>query len=62
MTETTWEDALKDWKIRKKAVQMQCECCWTQEAELAIKALEKQIPKCVQLEGDGFADGSMVYI
>ena len=28
---------------------------------LAIKALEKQIPKELIAEGDGYADGSMVY-
>ncbi len=36
----TYKEALKDWKIRKRLVQAQCEGCWTEEAELAIKALE----------------------
>lgn len=30
-------------------------------AELAIDALEKQIPKKPALEGDGYADGHLVY-
>ena len=29
--------------------------------EMAISALEKQIPKKLIAEGDGYADGSMVY-
>ena len=29
--------------------------------DMAISALEKQIPKEVIAEGDGYADGSMVY-
>lgn len=29
--------------------------------KLAITALEKQIPKKPNLEGDGYADGTMVY-
>ena len=29
--------------------------------EMAIKALEKQIPKKPNIEGDGYADGQLVY-
>lgn len=29
--------------------------------DMAIKALEKQIPKKPDLEGDGYADGHLVY-
>jgi hypothetical protein len=29
--------------------------------DMAIKALKKQIPKKVDLEGDGYADGQLVY-
>ena len=29
--------------------------------EIAVKAMEKQIPKELIAEGDGYADGSMVY-
>ncbi|MBR0420261.1 MAG: hypothetical protein IJI66_13960 [Erysipelotrichaceae bacterium] len=41
---TTYKEALEDMLIRKKMVQAQCESCWTEEAEMAIRALEKQIP------------------
>ena len=47
ITVEMFEKALQDWKIRKKMVQAQCESCWSEEAELAIVALEKQIPKKV---------------
>ena len=36
----TYREALNDWLVRKRAVQAQCETCWGEEAELAIKALE----------------------
>ena len=43
-------------------------CCGGEEIEptrqairLAISALEKQIPKKLIADGDGYADGSMVY-
>ena len=36
----TYRQALNDWLVRKRAVQSQCETCWGEEAELAIKALE----------------------
>lgn len=36
----TYRQALNDWPVRKRAVQAQCETCWGEEAELAIKALE----------------------
>ena len=36
----TYRQALNDWLVRKRAVQAQCETCWGEEAELAIKALE----------------------
>ena len=35
--------------------------CTTEVREVAIKALEKQIPKKPYLEGDGYADGQLVY-
>lgn len=35
--------------------------CTTEVREAAIKALEKQIPKKPYLEGDGYADGQLVY-
>ena len=35
--------------------------CTKEVREVAIKALEKQIPKKPDLEGDGYADGHLVY-
>ena len=32
-----------------------------QNLDAAIEALEKQIPKTPDIEGDGYADGEMVY-
>ena len=34
---------------------------YKQALELGVKALEKQIPKKVTLEGDGYSDGHLVY-
>ena len=34
---------------------------YKQALEIAINALEKQIPKKPNLEGDGYADGHLVY-
>ena len=37
---------------------------WSQEhkaRDMAIKALDKDEPKAVRYEGDGYADGAMVY-
>ena len=34
---------------------------WKKSVDMAISALEKQIPKRLITEGDGYADGSMVY-
>ena len=61
ITDEMWVEAYEDMQIRKKMVQMQCETCWTESAELGLRALEKQIPKSVVLEGDGYADGFLVY-
>ena len=35
--------------------------CDGEEMDVAIKALEKQIPKKPNIEGDGYADGQLVY-
>lgn len=35
--------------------------CTTEVRKVAIKALEKQIPTKPDLEGDGYADGHLVY-
>ena len=35
--------------------------CDGEEIDIAIKALEKQIPKKPNIEGDGYADGQLVY-
>ena len=35
--------------------------CDGEEMDIAIKALEKQIPKKPNIEGDGYADGQLVY-
>ena len=35
--------------------------CDGEEIDIAIKALEKQIPKKPDIEGDGYADGQLVY-
>ena len=35
--------------------------CDGQEIDIAIKAMEKQIPKKPNIEGDGYADGQLVY-
>ena len=35
--------------------------CDGEEVDIAIKALEKQIPKKPNIEGDGYADGQLVY-
>ena len=35
--------------------------CDGEEMDMAIKALEKQIPKKPNIEGDGYADGQLVY-
>lgn len=40
----TYREALEDMLTRKRMVQAQCESCWTEEAEMTIKALEKQVP------------------
>ena len=40
----TYKEALDDMLVRKKLVQAQCEDCWTVEAEMAVKALRKQVP------------------
>ena len=32
-----------------------------EESKIVLKALEKQIPKVPNYEGDGYADGAMVY-
>lgn len=36
----TYKEALEIWKTRKRMVQMQCESCWKEDGDLAIKALE----------------------
>lgn len=36
-------------------------CLSKETLQMAIKALEKQIPKKPDLEGDGYADGFLVY-
>lgn len=61
ITKEMWAEAYEDMQIRKKMVQAQCESCWTDNAELGLKALERQIPKHVLLESDGYADGYPVY-
>ena len=35
--------------------------CDGEEMDIAIRALEKQIPKKPNIEGDGYADGQLVY-
>ena len=35
--------------------------CDGEEMDIAIKALGKQIPKKPNIEGDGYADGQLVY-
>ena len=35
--------------------------CDGEEVDIAIKALEKQIPKKPNIEGNGYADGQLVY-
>ena len=35
--------------------------CDGEEMDIAIKALENQIPKKPNIEGDGYADGQLVY-
>ena len=35
--------------------------CDGEEIDIAIKALAKQIPKKPNIEGDGYADGQLVY-
>ena len=35
--------------------------CDGEEMDVAIKALENQIPKKPNIEGDGYADGQLVY-
>ena len=35
--------------------------CDGEAMDVAIKALEKQIPKKPNIEGDGYADGQLVY-
>ena len=35
--------------------------CDGEEIDIAIKALGKQIPKKPNIEGDGYADGQLVY-
>ena len=35
--------------------------CDGEEMDIAIKALEKQIPKKPNIEGDGYTDGQLVY-
>ena len=36
-------------------------CVGGKSLEMAINALEKQIPKIPDVEGDGYADGHLVY-
>ena len=40
---------------------MDMKICDGEEMDIAIKALNKQIPKKPNIEGDGYADGQLVY-
>lgn len=58
MKELTPKEAIKELSYDNTAYGGKC----TKEVrETAINALEKQIPKKPDLEGDGYADGHLVY-
>lgn len=46
----TYKEALEMWQTRKRMVQMQCVTCWSEDGELALRALEKQVP--IRLKAD----------
>ena len=58
---TTIEEAIAEMETRKQATIAHCASCWTESAEMSLQALKKQIPMDVVLEGDGYADGEIVY-
>ena len=58
MKELTPKEAIKELSYDNTAYGGKCTKA---VRETAIKALEKQIPKKPDLEGDGYADGHLVY-
>ena len=57
-------EKLKD--ILEEATETEYAVCYVTSCDeeplrMAIEALEKQIPKSMDLEGDGYADGVMIY-
>lgn len=59
----TEQEALKDVRFCKCEIKNDYFVAWLKHGTIPIvcKALEKQIPKEPFFEGDGYADGAMVY-
>ena len=57
----TPQEAIKTIKVAISEVEWDYPMDYTVAFEEAIKALEKQIPEMPDYEGDGYADGFLVY-
>ena len=57
----TPQEAIKTIKVAISEVEWDYPMDYTVAFEEAIKALEKQIPEIPDYEGDGYADGFLVY-
>ena len=57
----TLEEAIETIKLAQAQIEWDYPMDYAVAFDMAISALEKQIPKKLIAEGDGYADGSMVY-
>lgn len=55
------EEAIKILQVAKAEIEWSAPLDYQDAIDMAIEALEKQMPKEPILEGDGYADGEMVY-